>query len=231
MDINAILEANGNLFQTSFPESNISFTYRILTLKEYKVFKGLRDGGVLPEHLVSEMIFDRCYVGNPDLLSPDLPAGITTTIGNLIMHVSGDCDQETLKEDLYAARQINEANTVYEYMRSAIITAFPAYTIENMDDWTRRQFLQNFTIAENVLSKQNPEYKILDINEIKTSEEIEKEKKKTQNHNIDFKKQNREIKHEMGPWAEEEYEKYRSKKLSPEQLTRLSEFRQAGQGG
>jgi hypothetical protein len=223
MNIDAILEANGNLFQTSFPNTDVSLTYRILSLKEYKVFRSLREGGVFPAPLIAEMVFDRCYVGSADVLPPDTPAGLTTTIGNLIMHISGDCDQDTLKDDIAAARIMSPPDSVYEYMRSAIISAFPVYTIDIIEDWTRREFIQNFVAAENILVKQNAEYQMLDLTEIKTSEELAEEERKKQNAPIDFAKDNRQIRGAMGPWSEEDQQPAQS--LTREQLERLSEFR------
>ncbi|MAE81746.1 MAG: hypothetical protein CMB80_03335 [Flammeovirgaceae bacterium] len=206
MDINKIIEADGNIYRTDFPDANISMSYRLLSLREYKVFKSLRDGGILPPFVISEMAFDRCYLGNTSLINIDMPAGITVSIGDLIMYLSGDCDEETLVADISIARQLHPPDTVFEYMRSAVITAFPTYTIDNLDNLTRTQFLRYFAIAENVLTKQNEEYKRLNLKEIKTAGEMTSKP----NHDIDFNKDNREISKAVGHWnSEEANDKYR----------------------
>ena len=184
MDINAIIEGNGNLYQTIIPEYDLTFSYRLLSLKEYKVFRSLRDGGILPPSLIADRVFERCFIGNVAILSDSLPAGITESIGSLILYLSGDCDDQTLREDIYIARALHPKDTVYEYMRAVIVSIFP-YKIEDIESWCRPQFIRNFAIAENIFSKQNPEYELLDLSEIKSAEELAEQQKKSTNHNID----------------------------------------------
>ena len=100
MDIDAIINAGGNVFSTHFPDTGLTFTYRLLSIKEYKAFKGLRDSGVLNPYQVGEAVFDRCFLLDSGFISDNLPAGITISIGSLILYLSGDCDNETLKEDI-----------------------------------------------------------------------------------------------------------------------------------
>lgn len=224
MDIDKIIESDGNIYRTTFPDVSISLSYRLLSLKEYKVFKSLRDGGLVPPFILSEMVFARCYIGNHELISKEVYAGMTISIGDLIMYLSGDCDAETLLSDISMARQMHPPDTVFEYMRSAVITAFPTYTVDDLDKMTRTQFLKYFAIAENVLSKQNSEYERLNLKDIKTAAEISN---KNQSHGIDFDKENRAIRANMGHWNNEEAEsRYRQTKekktLSKEQAKSLS---------
>tara|TARA_B100000427_G_C15435166_1_gene562610 strand:- start:415 stop:1095 length:681 start_codon:yes stop_codon:yes gene_type:complete len=222
MDIDAIIESNGNLYQTWFPDEDIKLSYRLLSIQEYKVFRGLRASGVLTEWELFDVIFERCYLGNAYLISENISAGITITVGQLILYLSGDCDQETLREDIMSVRMQHPADTVFEYMRSVIMTVFP-YKIEEMESWPRPKFLRNFTIAENVLCKQNPEYERLDLKQIKTAEEVaEENKKKSSGHGIDFAADNRAVKKAMGPFDIEEAEQG---KLSRGQLKKLSQVK------
>ena len=160
------------------------------------------------EWTLYDTVFDRCYLGNSSLINEDIPFGMTLTIGKFIMYLSGDCDQETLTKDIFTARSIHPNNTVHEYMRAAIVMAFPTYNLEHMDVWTRSEFIRKFVIAENILSKQNPEYKMLDLSEIKSVEEYNKEQSQKNNNvkNIDFARQNAQIQKAMGPWKNEEAE-------------------------
>ena len=221
MDIDKIIESNGNIYRTHFPEIDVSITYRILSIKEYKVFRSLRDGGVLSASLLAEQVFERCYFGNAGLLSENLPAGISISVGNLIMYLSGDCDQLTLLQDIHDARTLHPSDTVFEYMRSAIITAFPTYQLDDLEEMSRSQYLRLFAISENIITKQNPEYERLDLSKVENSES---RSKKNNSHNIDFRKENREIRSAVGHWKEEEAEtqfKKESKALSRNTLKKL----------
>lgn len=216
MDIDKLINSSGNLYTTRFPEYETSLSYRLLSLKEYKVFRSLRDGGLVPEFSLNEMVFERCYIGNAQAISSEFPAGATVSIGSLIMYLSGDCDSETLVEDIISLRTLHPRDTVFEYMRSAIMTAFSSYRIEDLDNLDRTDFLKYFTIAENVLSKQNPDYEQLSIKDINSGE-----KKQNQTANINFEKENRAITRSVGYWGTEEAEKqYRdeNRKLTAEQL-------------
>ena len=217
MDIDAVLESGSNLYQTWIPEYDYKFSYRILTLKEYKVFQSLRDNGVLSEEDVANKAFERCYLGEPAFLSDDLPAGLTISIGRLIMYLSGDCDSETLVKDITAIRNLHPADTVFEYMRSVICTTFKSYTIEEIESWDRPRFIRNFVISENVLLKQNPEYQPLDLRKIKTKGEVEA--MQSGGSGIDFDAENRSIRKAVGHFDIEEAQQG---KLSKGQLKKLS---------
>jgi len=226
MDIDKIIEANGSIYKTYFPGADVSMSYRLLSLREYKVYKSLRDGGILPPFIINELVFERCYFGNKDLINRDMPAGITITIGEVIMYLSGDCDSETLNQDISIMRQLHPQNTVFEYMRSAIVTAFPTYTISKLESLTRSDFLRYFVIAENVLSKQNEEYQKLNLKEIKTQAEINS----SPANKIDFAKENRDIRRAVGHWKGEEaetqyHEERKQKPLTKEQLAKLDSRR------
>lgn len=217
MDINAVLDSKSNLYQTWIPEYDYKFSYRILSLREYKVFQSLRDNEILSEEDVADKVFERCYLGNAGFLSEDLPAGLTVSIGRLIMYLSGDCDNETLVKDISSVRQLHPSDSVFEYMRSVICTTFKNYTIEEIDSWDRPKFIKNFVISENVLLKQNPDYQPLDLRKIKTKGEIEALQSKASN--IDFDAENKSIRKAVGHFDIEEAQQG---KLSTGQLKKLS---------
>lgn len=217
MDINAVLDSKSNLYQTWIPEYDYKFSYRILSLREYKVFQSLRDNEILSEEDVADKVFERCYLGNAGFLSEDLPAGLTVSIGRLIMYLSGDCDSETLVKDILSVRNLHPSDSVFEYMRSVICTTFKNYTIEEIDSWDRPKFIKNFVISENVLLKQNPDYQPLDLRKIKTKGEIEALQSKGSN--IDFDAENKSIRKAVGHFDIEEAQQG---KLSTGQLKKLS---------
>ena len=215
MDIDTILETDGNLYRTLVPDIGLNLSYRLLSLKEYRVFRGLRDGNVADSYSISEMVFERCFIGEASLISTEIPAGITISIGNLIMYLSGDCEDETLKDDIRRVRQLHPRDTVFEHMRAVICTAF-SYKVEEIDSWSRPEFFRKFAISENILSKQNPDFTALQLSDIKSQEDLNKQA--NPNGNIDFRKENRELSQHVGRLDNEEV----SLKLDQEQLQRLS---------
>jgi len=196
-------------------------------MKEYRVFVKLREGDLLPPLVLAEEVFNRCYLGTASLISQDLPAGLTVSVGQLVMWLSGDCEQDTLKQDIKIARRSNPADTVLNHMMAVINMAFSAYSLEDMDSWTRPELLEKFTIAENVLSLQNPEFQRMQLKDIKTPEEMAKMKAKKKNKGpVNFEADNRAIQKAMGPHLVEENE-HRHSTLTPSQLKELSRRRRA----
>lgn len=222
MDIDAILSSDGSVFETSFPDLGLSFSYRLLTMKEHKVFMTLRNGGVLPPFLLYEKVFERCYLGNYNYLPDDMLAGPIISVGELIMFLSGDANVEHLIEDIHRNRIAAPADTVFEYMRSAIFTAFPSYTPDDLEKWPRPKFIKTFVVAENTLSKQNPEYEMLDLSKIGQPQAqkgtVNKHIPRTQ---ADFDKENAAIQKNTGFWESEEAER----SLSRQQLQKLDNRR------
>lgn len=202
MDIDTLLKGSGRIFQTSFPGEGVSFSWRLLSLKEYKVLTSLRGGGVLSPDLAAEEAFKRCYLGDADYLRDDLPFGLTVSVGHLILYLSGDSEQNTLKEDIKAARRAFPAGSVLDYMLATINLVWKNYTYEDVQSWTRPEMIEKFTIAENILSMQNPEFERMDLKKIKTAEELAQEKRK--NNSIDFARENRSIRKATGAWASQE---------------------------
>ena len=226
MDVQGIIDADGSVYRTSFPGTDVAFEWRLLSLKEYKAFRGIRASGLIPAYVLSEMVFERCYLGDPLLISKDIPAGYTISLGDLIMYISGDCDSETLKQDIQQAAALHPADTTMEYMRAAILTAFPSYTLEDMDNWNRNQLLRHFVVAENILLRKNPEYERLDPSTIMTPEEYQQKHAKRQG--INFTEENAGIRKAMGYWNNEaaeskfrEEERAKKKSLSREQLRKI----------
>ena len=218
--IDEILEANGNIYQTIVPKEDTVLKYRILSLKEYNVFRSLRASNILNEQETAMKVFERCFLGEFGLLSPNLPAGILISIGNLIMWMSGDCDNVTLMEDLERHQRMNPNDTVYAYIQAAIITVFPIYTLEDIESWDREVLLKKFTIAENILEKQREGYSRLKL------ERVDPKKKMKNSHKIDFEKENAMIRrHQNAIDLEETENKIRKSKLSKEQLSKLERSR------
>ena len=164
VDIDLLLESNG-LFRTVYPDGR-NFCWRLLTLKEYNTFRGLRQAGVLTGIGLHYQVFKRCYVGG-GALSETLPLGMYCSIGETIMWMSGDCETETIKNDINTVRHFFQDASVNEQMKRVIWTAFPSYTIEDVEGLTRPELIRRFTIAEAILIwRTNGEYVPLDLEDI-----------------------------------------------------------------
>jgi hypothetical protein len=220
MDIKALLKSNSSIYQTHIPDKDLVFHYRLLTLKEYKVFKGLRDNGIITPIKLHEEVFELCFLGEIAFLSDELPAGITSSIGQLIMYLSGDCehDKEVVIQTLLANRAQEPIGTLHNYMLGVITKIFPTYSYEDIVGWTRDELYKRFVIAENILKARDPEYKVINTEDISFGNEKTKQNKNNQN--INFDKENAAIRANTNPWDNMEAEGEMNK-LSKEQLKRL----------
>ena len=190
LDIDLLVESDG-IYMTTLPEGQ-SFTWRLLSIKEHRVFSTLRDQGIYSEYQLYDKVFDRCYVGDARAINGNLPAGIFLSIGRLIMYLSGDCAGEEAQE-IEAARSTYHQAGVLEIIRRVILMAFP-YKPEELECWTRRKLLAIFVEAEALLQNRG-EYQPLDTSKIMTAEEMAKKQSKPL---FDFQKDNSEINKEFG---------------------------------
>lgn len=226
INIDAILETNGGLFQTTTPDGAQTFTYRLLSLKEYKVFSTIRDGGLMPPFELYRTIFKRCFLGE---IIPDYTrAGIIPSIGQFILWLSGDCESETLKEDIASLRQIHNADSIHTYEMAVITSVFP-YKLEEIESWSRLEFHKKFVIAENIMVKQKGEEAAvrLDLSKIVPAQDLQQKTEKNQP--IDFAGENARIRSAMGPGNVEEMEagvgdmRARTRSLSQKQAMHLQQ--------
>ena len=165
------------------------FSYRLLTIQEYKRLNVLRNVRPFYKWELEEEVFSYCYLGKASLLNESIPAGASISIGKLILWLSGDCDTIAVAKDIAISRKLNPANTLHEYMRAVILSAFPSYKLEDIESWNRLEFIRKFTVSENILKKKDESYEFLDLNKIGKSEEKKKESTKP----IDFAAENAAI--------------------------------------
>lgn len=215
LDVNLIIDSEG-LYMTTFPDGR-SFKWRLLTMKEYKAFRAIRGPGMLHPHIVHEKVFERCYIGHYDLISGDIPAGWTISLGELIMHMSGDTSGISDRMDLENARKFS--NSFLEYMKRVILRAFPSYTLETFDGWSRKKLFDRFVFAENLLHENGSGYKPIELKDILTPEEHEKRSKRK---GIDFKGDNAALDGVLGSNGQEDLID-----LPPEQFNKKMKIAQA----
>lgn len=192
LDIDLLIQSDG-MYMTTLPEGQ-SFTWRLLTMKEYRVFSTLRDQGVWHEYQLYDKVFDRCYVGDSRAINGNLPAGVFMSIGRLIMYLSGDCSGEERDEIEAARAQYNQAG-VLEVVKRVILMAFP-YKPDELESWTRRKLMRIFVEAEAVLQNRG-EYQPLDTSKIMSAEQAAAKTKKA--HGADqMRQENKELRDEFG---------------------------------
>lgn len=223
IDIDQLIETEG-LFVTEFPDW--SFSWRLLTLREYKVFRGLRDSGTLHDYSVYIEVFKRCYLGESRFLNQRTPVGVYVTVGELIMYLSGDCELDTLKDDIEIARSIYPSDSVNERMKQVIFTAFPGYKIDDVEQWSRPKLLRNFVLSEQVLIQRGMGYEPMDVEEIRHPDDVPDERPASvvDPSKLDFDQDAASDMQKLGMWATEEardLEAQRSRQLTTEQAKKL----------
>ena len=225
VDIDLLVQSDG-LYMTSLPDGP-SFMWRLLTMKEFRVFASLREQGVLSAFQVYNEVFNRCYVGEVLAINGDLPAGIFLSIGELIMYLSGDCAGQE-RNEINTARASYHQVGVLEVMKRVVLMAFP-YKPDELEAWSRIKLTRRFVEAEALLQNRG-EYEPLDTSKIMTSEEAAAQKNKPV---VDFRRENRDIDGEFGDRthaldrhpAELAEKARRTEKLKASQLRQLDKSR------
>lgn len=153
MDLKAVISHEGPIFRTTYA-NGLSFTFRLLTQKEYRRINALRSG--FSEWELYETVFSICYYGDVDLLGGHHLAGYTISIGRLILWMSGDCDQdiEGFLSDIETLRTVEPSGRPVDYMAAVILKVCPGYTFADIDSWSRQELLQKYVRAENILELQ-----------------------------------------------------------------------------
>jgi len=226
VDIDQLIESEG-LFVTTLPDG-ASFTWRLLTEKEFRVLSKIRDNGLLSRFQVHLEAFNRCYVGDHRMINGDLPAGIFLSIGELIMHLSGGATGHEADE-IEAARANYADASVTEVMKRIVLMAFASYTPDVFESWTRAKLLERFVLAEALLQNRS-EYQPIDTSKIMTPEQAAKQARK-KSLPVDVHGDNREIRNAMGSkkhaldsHPSEFKDKVKSAKLNTAQARRLDKM-------
>lgn len=104
-------------------------------------------------------------------------------------------------------------------MRSVILMAFHSYKLSDIYDLTRDEFIELFVIAENLLTKTNPNFIRLDLYQI-YEEQIEDKSKKPEVEKKVYQNENAELEKSLGYWEIEN-----AKKLYEEEQKKIAENR------
>lgn len=132
-----------------------------------------------PDGLIDE--FGHSIKHSFDMLYEYIAAGCIDTIANLIMHLSGASDVNALFEDINAIRTTSTVD-IEEQITSLISVLFK-YTKEDFNGMLWEDIVKLLVQSELIYMKQTPEMPLA----------LEGDKKKQKSHNIDFKKENRNL--------------------------------------
>ena len=214
MNTNYILEYN-EIYRINFPD-DVSFKFRLLTLKEVNYYTVLLEGGFEPSFFIYEDIFSKCFLGKASFISEHLKAGYTISTGGLIYYLSSEGDKDKILFDIAKYRKRNPEDSIIQYMISVILMSFRNYKLKELKLMTRNELIELFVVAENMLGKTNPDYKKLDLQKIyEENNKVEKPKKV-------FKAENSELEKALGAFKIEEAEELMKKEnLTKQQLRNL----------
>ena len=199
MDLVRVLNSGKELYNIEF-DDGIEFQFRLLSMREYRLFNKMILGGSMPPFFYYEDIFKLCSLDGVGFYPDNLPMGCIISTGELIYYLSGSQEAVQLLVDIAEERKKNPGDSIFEHMRAVIITAIPRYTLFDIDNLTEEEFIKCFVIAENILSKMNPGFARLDLKEIyeKLTGKKEEEKPIVQSENVE------KLEQALGHWKVEE---------------------------
>lgn len=189
---NALAEfvSRKNVYVTELP-GIFDFTWRLLSLDEWEILARLRERNIFDHISFFYMIFERCYQRDPNLIPDEIPIGIMVGIGEYIYTLSGPSDIESERELLSQARTFYASDSLVEFMKRTIYIAFEEISWEQLNSYNKLELFNKFVIAESILA-QSTGYQPIDLSNIKTAEELAKEKKPSGT--IDWEAENRLLK-------------------------------------
>lgn len=156
------------------------FIFRGVTLGESsRIFKSKMSSAEKEEELVRTAVlwpadFDLDY----------MPAGIVSSIADEIRSASGAGDPKVAKALLDGFRERNETS-IDHIMKALIIAAMPAYTDEQLDEYTFPKLLEKVALAESILRihKDTALGSDMSLDLVDPEEEAEKEERMATHHN------------------------------------------------
>jgi hypothetical protein len=91
MDLVRVLKQGKELYNIEF-ETNIEYQFRLLSMREFRLFDKFLKGGVKPPLFIYEEIFELCFLGDISYLPRTTPMGHILSTGELIYVLSGSQD-------------------------------------------------------------------------------------------------------------------------------------------
>jgi hypothetical protein len=218
------LEYDSELYSTTYDE--ITFQYRLLSIREYNYFNKVIKGGAMPPIFIYEEIFKLCSINAVEYYPKDVAYGYVITTGNLIYELSGGKELKDFLLDVANERKAAPADSILEHMKSIIYTAFSSLSPKDIDNLTEKQFIKYFVQAENKLVKTINGFQRIDLKSIyeevyEKKNDKQAEQKSEVVHNVNRMEQ------ELGYWevkeAEERFIAEEKARLTREHLAKLDQ--------
>lgn len=224
IDLDELLENESGIYLTEFP-MGLKFYWRLLNLDEYKKFYALRNTGAFHMFYLYKKVFDKCYIGNKNLINQDMPMFIPATIGQLIMYLSGDCNTETIEHDIENARS-RYSRDIIEHFKFIILSAFPTYSMEDLNKLNRVQLIDKFVQAEELLSFKIEGFKKLNVAEIIKVDPNKQIQEISKIETVNTSEENAILQNNLNIWdaadqMEKDFKPKRTKQITPEQARKL----------
>lgn len=218
------LEYDSELYSTTYDE--ITFQYRLLSIREYNYFNKVIKGGAMPPIFIYEEIFKLCSINAVEYYPKDVAYGYVITTGNLIYELSGGKELKDFLLDVANERKAAPADSILEHMKSIIYTAFSSLSPKDIDNLTEKQFIKYFVQAENKLVKTINGFQRIDLKSI-YEEVYEKKNDKPAEQKSEVVHNVNRMEQELGYWevkeAEERFIAEEKARLTREHLAKLDQ--------
>jgi hypothetical protein len=220
MQLHEIVSSEKELFVVNYENRN--YVFRLLTLGEFERFNKFLNNNVIAPAFLYEEIFNLCTENKYISENLKLPVGPIITTGNLIYNMSGNKEGKDFLFEVARVRKEINGDSLFEHMKIVILTAFTSYTPKDIKSMTEKEFIENFVMAENKLSKSIQGFQRIDLkaiyDELYPSEKKEEEQKEVI-HNVEKMEQ------EIGYWevqeAENRFIQEEKERLTREHLRKL----------
>lgn len=219
---------NQEIFRSEFPTEKGSWKleWRLLSLARYRHFHTLRAEQKIHPFLIYKKVFDECFVGDINLISSKMPLFIPVTVGNLIMHLSGDSNADTIANEIAFARNTYDPDDIIEIMKKVICIAFEHTDWDDLEEYTKYELISKFVIAESMLMyKTSGSYQPLDLSKLVRADQIgsSSQTKEVEVEYIDFERENDLLVKTLDPY-ELEQNGFINQKLTTEQARKLDKL-------
>lgn len=224
MNIKQLLEYDGDLYIIKFNDY-VSFTFRLLSLREFSLLSSLMKNGMHP-YFVYEEAFNLGSIEDLKYLNLSIPAGYIISTGNLILTMSGANEGKDFLYSIAETRKEKPFDSLLEHIKTTIYYAFKTLTPLEINKLTEKQLINLFVEAENYLRKTKENFQPLDLQKIYDEMYNEKPVNKPQRIHVN---ENEFLERELDPYdlqqAENEMYNEHKQKLSKELLRELDNRR------
>lgn len=123
--------------------------FRLLSFREFKSITSSLKYNFFSQLAIWDWVFDHCVADPVFTDRESMQAGLTQSLAQLIIHLSGPGSEEFLLEVLEESRK--RSSTIELQLKSTICRIFPGYTMDKLDEITFPVLVQLFAQAERVM--------------------------------------------------------------------------------